>query len=175
MTDDHSNDDNFFLDDGESTMPQRSIFDFGALTQSNPANMLPAFGSQQETKRERRNRLARERRARSRVVQTQKERARLVEERRLNRNRRRRERYAAKRDRRARSLAAIDARLAGLYDDQADQEGPLRLQTRFGNVSVLNARENLFRKARKARTRVQEERFLAGTGNSVTYLSLIHI
>ena len=87
MTDDHSNDDNFFLDDGE-TMPQRSILDFGALAPSNPANMLPAFGSQQETKRERRNRLARERRARNRVVQTQEERARLVEERRLNRNRR---------------------------------------------------------------------------------------
>ena len=109
MVDERSNDDNFFLDDGQSTMPQRSIFDFGALTQPSPSNMLPAFGSQQETKRERRNRLARERRARKRVVQTQEERARLVEERRLNRNRRRREIYAAKRDRRARSKAAIDA------------------------------------------------------------------
>ena len=61
--------------------------------------------------------------------------------------------------------------LAGFADIQEDRLGPLRLQTRFGNVSVLNARENLFRRARRARTRVQEERFLEGTGNSVTYIA----
>ena len=91
-----------------------------------------------------------------------------VETARERRNRLERERNARKRVR-DRSRRAIDARLAGQYDGQADRPGPLRLHTRFGNVSVLSAQENLFRRARQARTRAQEERFLSGNGQSVTY------
>ena len=40
---------------------------------------------------------------------------------------------------RARSRRAIDAMLAGLAELHEGHLGPLRLQTRFGNVSVLNA------------------------------------
>ena len=152
-------------------MAQRSIFDFVTPATVPMPLVFPPVTATFETARERRNRSARERRARNRAQQQVQ--AQENETARERRNRLARERYARKRDARQlrdRSRRAIDARLAGERELQADEDGPFRLRTRFGNVSVLTPRENLFRRARRARTHAQEQQFLAGTGNSVTYI-----
>lgn len=152
-------------------MSQRSIIDFGTLGQTNNID-FGVVAPANETRRERRNRLARERRARQRAIRQAQSPYPIVpgESQRDRRNRLARERRAMQRSARNRSRRAIDDQLAGERELQADEEGPFRLRTRFGNVSVLDARENLFRTVRRARTQVQEQRFLDGTGESATYI-----
>ena len=158
-----SYDETFFLDDRE-IMTQRSILEFGT------ARTIAT--STRETARDRRNRLARERRARNRVVVTAQARAAVVEAKRLARNQRARERYAVKRLQ-TKSKSAIDKQMTTMRQvhEIHDVDGPFRLQTKFGNVSILNAKERLMYAARKARSLAQERRFLAGVSDSVTYLT----
>lgn len=156
-------------------MPQKSILDFGTLvTQAGVNEIFATEPLRHETPRERRNRLARERRARTRA---QRQALYPIPADQLNetkndrRNRLARERRARKKEIRARSKRAIDDRIAGMRDDQADDTGPFRLHSKIGNVAILSARDYLFRKVRRVRTRVQEQQFLAGTGDSVTYMA----
>ena len=144
-----------------------SILNFGTLSMGNAhqlAHVLPqppAF----ETPRLRRNRLARERRRRVRdEAAAPYQLTPPQESTRDRRNRLARLRYAQKKASVARSKLAIDERLAV----QLDEFG--RLSTRLGNVSVLNARDLLFRRFRTHRTLEQERRFLANDGQKrVTY------
>ena len=92
----------------------RSILDFGIPLPrgQTPTQTITAIDASPsaETARERRNRLARERRARRRQTITPEQRAATLEARRIAHNARRRELYAL-RNRGAISMRAIDARL----------------------------------------------------------------
>ena len=114
-----------------------------------------------ETPRERRNRLARERYARNKASST-------TEEKRERRNRLARERYAKKKQEKIRekSIRAINERLQGMMTTSG---GSWRLQSRIGNISIVNARDNLFNKARQFRTKTQESMFLEGKSKSAFY------
>ena len=147
---------------------QQSIFDFGTLG-PRTTSLFELPTNTNETRQERRNRLARERRTRQR---TQRNPYPIGESARDRKNRFHRfHQEIEKIDARLQSRQVIDARLAGEREMQADEVGPFRLRTRFGNVSVLDARQNLFRRFRRARTHIQEQRFLGGAGDSVTYMS----